>query len=321
KCTVQVGTAAELAELLKRLAPSESELAWNPELLREGLAVSDTLRPDRLVFGVTSGWAEQQLDAAYTEVVSLAEREGRELPTVVTDFATAELAKTAANAFLATKISYINAMAEMCEAAGGNVTSLAAILGQDPRIGRQFLRAGVGFGGGCLPKDIRAFAARAQELGVNSVTRILAEVDDINLRRRMHVVTLTRRICGGSLFDRRIAVLGAAFKPHSDDVRDSHALSIAQRLHDAGAVVTVCDPQAVDNARRKLPVVEYAGSADEAVTGADAVLLLTEWPEFRDVDPHGWLDLVAHRRIFDGRGCLNGNAWRDAGWEFHSLGQ
>jgi UDPglucose 6-dehydrogenase len=344
KCTVPVGTAVELSRRLTSCAPAEVELVWNPEFLREGLAVSDTLRPDRIVFGLStavkassaveanaaaeddaaaeksSTWVRQQLRTAYAGVLDLATHEHRELPVVITDFATAELAKVAANAFLATKISFINAMAEMCEVSGGNVNSLADILGHDQRIGSRFLRAGVGFGGGCLPKDIRAFAARADELGVSSVVRILAEVDTINLRRRTRVVDLARELCGGELAGARVCVLGAAFKPHSDDVRDSPALWIAQRLHDAGAQVSIYDPQAVDNARRKLPVVHYCGSTIDAVRDADIVLILTEWPEFANATPQDWAGAVAHRRILDGRSCLDAASWTAAGWRYQALG-
>ncbi len=330
KCTVPVGTAAALLQRFTARARAEVELAWNPEFLREGLAVSDTLRPDRMVFGLGSrsrtgtqqstAWARQQLHAAYAGVSELARSENRELPIVITDYATAELAKVAANAFLATKISFTNPMAEMCEVSGGNVESLARILGHDQRIGSRFLRAGVGFGGGCLPKDIRAFAARADELGVSSVVRILAEVDTINLRRRGRVVELARELCGGDLSGARIAILGAAFKPHSDDVRDSPALWVAQRLHDAGALVSVYDPQAVDNARRKLPIVAYCGSAAEAIRDSDAVLVLTEWQEFIDAAPQDWAGMVAHRRVLDGRGCLDAAAWTAAGWRYQALG-
>ncbi|MFF9407384.1 UDP-glucose dehydrogenase family protein [Streptomyces anandii] len=306
KSTVPVGTAARLA------AAHGSEVAWNPEFLREGFAVEDTLRPDRLVFGVRTRRAERLLRQVYAPVLAAG------TPLVVTDFATAELVKTAANSFLATKISFINAMAEVCEAAGGDVRKLAEALGHDDRIGHTFLRAGVGFGGGCLPKDIRAFAHRAAELGVD--LGFLRAVDAINMRRRDRVITLARELCGGTVLGARVAVLGAAFKPDSDDVRDSPALNVAARLDLDGADVTVYDPEAMDNARKAFPLLGYALSLEEALRGADLVLHLTEWPQFREVDP-GWArGLVYRPRIVDGRGVLDADRWTAAGWRFRALG-
>ncbi|MEU9150732.1 UDP-glucose/GDP-mannose dehydrogenase family protein [Streptomyces sp. NPDC048417] len=307
KSTVPVGTAERLA------AAFDAEIAWNPEFLREGFAVEDTLRPDRLVFGVRSERAESILRAVYEPVLGLG------TPLVVADFPTAELVKTAANAFLATKISFINAMAEVCEAAGGDVGVLAEAIGHDDRIGRKFLRAGVGFGGGCLPKDIRAFAHRADELGVSLA--FLREVDAINMRRRDKVVELARALCGGTVLGARIAVLGAAFKPDSDDIRDSPALNVAARLRLDGADVTVYDPEALDNARKAFPLLGYALSAEEALRGAGLVLHLTEWPQFREIDPEHAATLVARPLIVDGRGVLDADRWTAAGWHFRALGR
>ncbi|MEU9447346.1 UDP-glucose/GDP-mannose dehydrogenase family protein [Streptomyces sp. NPDC048277] len=307
KSTVPVGTAGRLAAAL------DAEVAWNPEFLREGFAVEDTLRPDRLVFGVGSARAESILRAVYAPVLAAG------APLVVADFPTAELVKTAANAFLATKISFINAMAEVCEAAGGDVGVLAEAIGYDDRIGRKFLRAGVGFGGGCLPKDIRAFAHRADELGVSLA--FLREVDAINLRRRDKVVALARELCGGAVQGARVAVLGAAFKPDSDDIRDSPALDVAARLRLEGADVTVYDPEALDNARKAFPLLGYALSAEEALRGADLVLHLTEWPQFREIDPERAATLVGRPRIVDGRGALDADRWTAAGWHFRALGR
>ena len=323
KSTVPVGTAAWVESLVHAHAPAgaEVEVAWNPEFLREGFALDDTLRPDRLVFGVKSEWARATLDAAYKGVFDLALAEDREVPVVVTDFATAELVKVSANSFLATKISFINAMAEVCEAAGADVTQLARAIGYDVRIGNRFLRAGVGFGGGCLPKDIRAFRARADELGVGAALEFLSEVDKINDRRRQRAVDLATELVGGSLSGVKVAVLGATFKPNSDDVRDSPALAVTARVHEAGAVVTVYDPEGTDNARRALPEVTYASSLEEAAEGAEVVLLLTEWEEFRHVDPCVLASLVSARRIVDGRNCLDPQTWRDAGWEYRSMGR
>src|ERR1700759_2758638 len=283
KSTVPVGTAATLAARLTELAPAGDgcELAWNPEFLREGHAVEDTLRPDRIVGGVRPGRAEQTLRDIYAEPI----RSG--VPFLVTDLPTAELVKVAANAFLATKISFINAMAEVCEAAHADVTMLSEALGHAPRIGRASMRPGLGFGGGCLPKDIRAFMARAEELGVEPALSFLRQVDDINLRRRARMVDLAREQAGGSLQGRTIGVLGVAFKPDSDDIRDSPALDVAATIHGLGAAVTVYDPAAMGHARRAHPELGYAGSAAEAAAGADVTLLLTEWQEFRAGDPEG----------------------------------
>jgi UDPglucose 6-dehydrogenase len=321
KSTVPVGTAEELAA---RLAGTGATLVWNPEFLREGFAVKDTLHPDRLVYGLPTEAgvptpegeaARLLLDDVYATPLS----EGT--PLVVTDYATAQLVKVAANSFLATKISFINAMAELCEATGADVTRLADAIGYDARIGRRFLNAGLGFGGGCLPKDIRAFMARAGELGVDQALSFLREVDAINMRRRVRVVDLVREVCAGSIVGRRVAVLGAAFKPDSDDVRDSPALSVAAQMQLQGAHVTVTDPQAVENARAKWPDIKFASTAHEAVQQADAVVLATEWAEYRDLDPAEVGQLVAHRAIVDGRNVLDPAAWRAAGWTYRALGR
>ncbi|MFP8885904.1 MULTISPECIES: UDP-glucose dehydrogenase family protein [Streptomyces] len=317
KSTVPVGSADRLARRLAELAPAgeAAELAWNPEFLREGFAVEDTLRPDRIVVGVRSARAEELLREVYAKPVA----EGS--PFVVADFPTAELVKTAANSFLATKISFINAMAEVCEAAGGDVVKLAEAIGYDDRIGRKFLRAGIGFGGGCLPKDIRAFMARAGELGADQALTFLREVDSINMRRRSHMVELARETVGGTFLGQRVAVLGATFKPDSDDVRDSPALNVAGQIHLQGGQVTVYDPKGMENARRVFPTLGYAGSAPDAVRGADVVLHLTEWREFGELDPEALGQSVAHKRILDGRNTLDAALWRKAGWSFRALGR
>lgn len=316
KSTVPAGTAERLAAELARTCPAaDVELAWNPEFLREGFAVEDTLTPDRLVFGVTSEAAEAKLSAAFAPVLELP------TPLVVTDFATAQLVKVAANAFLATKISFINAMAEVCEATGGDVTLLSKALSYDSRIGGRFLHAGLGFGGGCLPKDIRAFMARAGELGVDQALSFLREVDAINLRRRARMVDLARELVGGSFGGMRVGVLGAAFKPNSDDIRDSPALDVAAAIQRQGAAVTLYDPAAMDNARARCPELGYRESALEAARGADIVLHLTEWSEFRQMDPATLSDVVASRRIVDGRNALDPARWRAAGWTYRALGR
>jgi nucleotide sugar dehydrogenase len=319
KSTVPVGTAEGLAGRLARLAPAgdQVELAWNPEFLREGHAVQDTLRPDRIVAGVRPGGgrAEPVLRSVYGELIEAG------VPFLVTDLPTAELVKVAANAFLATKISFINAMAEVCEAAHADVTMLSEALGHDPRIGAAALRPGLGFGGGCLPKDIRAFMARAEELGVEPALSFLRQVDDINLRRRARMVDLARELAGGSLAGRTVGVLGVAFKPDSDDIRDSPALDVAATIHGLGAAVTVYDPAALSHARRAHPELGYAESAAAAVAGAEVTLLLTEWEEFREADPEALGQAVAERNIVDGRNALDADRWRAAGWTYRALGR
>jgi UDPglucose 6-dehydrogenase len=318
KSTVPVGTAAAVAERLAAEADG-AVLAWNPEFLREGFAVKDTLHPDRIVYGVPSGDVDDPavdlLDAVYAMPLS------EHTPRIVTDYATAELVKVAANSFLATKISFINAMAELCEETGADVTRLADAIGYDDRIGRKFLNAGLGFGGGCLPKDIRAFMARAGELGADQAVAFLKEIDAINARRRVRMVELTREVLDGSILGKHVAVLGAAFKPNSDDVRDSPALDVAVQLARQGAHVRVTDPQAVPNARRAHPELHLTESLDEAVGGAEIILLLTEWPQYRELVPSDLGTKVAARRILDGRNALDPGTWRDAGWTYRALGR
>jgi UDPglucose 6-dehydrogenase len=317
KSTVPVGTADRLTALVAEFSPlgTELELAWNPEFLREGFAVEDTLHPDRLVFGVASEWAEAQLRRVFSPILD----DGT--PLVVSDLRTAELVKAAANSFLATKISYINAMAEICEKTGADVILLAEALSHDARIGGKFLKPGLGFGGGCLPKDIRAFRHRAEELGVGDAVAFLDQIDQINLRRRARTVDLARDLAGGALQGVRIAALGAAFKPNSDDVRDAPALDVARMLYLEGATVVVYDPEANSNAHRVYPDLDYASSLEEAVDGAEVVLLLTEWDEFRDADPAALGFLVSERRIIDARNVLDVDAYRSAGWELRALGR
>ena len=314
KSTVPVGTAERLSKRLRELG-SKAELAWNPEFLREGFAVEDTLRPNRLVVGVTSDSAEEILKRAYKPLLD------NNVPWIRADLPTAELVKVAANSFLATKISFINAMAEICEAAGGDVTVLAKAIGYDPRIGSRFLQAGIGFGGGCLPKDIRAFMARSEELGAKQSLEFLREIDSINLRARQRMIDLVRLDLGADLKGKRIAVLGAAFKPDSDDVRDSPALDIAAQVSAAGAEVYVFDPKANSNAKLRFPTLNYSNSVEECLSGAEIVLHLTEWKEFRALDPIKVKNLVARPNIIDGRNALDKAAWESAGWHFRGLGR
>ena len=317
KSTVPVGTAELIADRIHELAPAGTDvgLVWNPEFLREGFAVRDTVAPDRIVVGVTDPAHAEIMRELYAPVM------GPDTPFVITDLPTAQLVKSAANAFLATKISFINAMAEMCEATGADVVSLADAIGHDARIGRRFLGAGLGFGGGCLPKDIRGFMARAEELGVGAAIGFLREVDDINTRRRKRAIGLTVELLGGSAKGARVAALGAAFKPDSDDVRDSPALDVARSLHDLGAHVIVHDPKAIEGARRLQPMLTYSSSVEEACTDADVVLHLTEWQEYREIDPVALARLVRTPRLLEARNMLNVPAWREAGWNVKALGR
>jgi UDPglucose 6-dehydrogenase len=318
KSTVPVGTASELGARARALAGDgiDVEIAWNPEFLREGFAVHDTLHPDRLVLGVQPD--SVHAEAAMRELYAPLLDEG--MPFLLTDLQTAELVKVSANAFLATKISFINAISEVCEAVDADVTLLADALGYDPRIGRRFLNAGLGFGGGCLPKDIRAFMARAGELGANHALTFLREVDSINMRRRTKMVELATKACG-SLLGANVAVLGAAFKPESDDVRDSPALNVAGMLQLNGATVNVYDPKAMENSQRLFPTLNYSTSVVEACDRADAVLVLTEWREFVELDPHDLADTVRAKVIVDGRNCLDSAKWTNAGWRAYALGK
>jgi UDPglucose 6-dehydrogenase len=314
KSTVPVGTAQMLRDQLAISAP-HADLAWNPEFLREGFAVEDTLTPNRLVVGVANDRAEEILKEVYAPVIALG------TPWIRADLPTAELVKVAANSFLATKISFINAMAEVCEAAGGDVTVLAKAIGYDPRIGNRFLQAGIGFGGGCLPKDIRAFMARAEELGAKQALEFLREIDQINLRARQRVIDVVRADLSQDLTKYKIAVLGATFKPDSDDVRDSPALDIAAQLHAAGAKVVVHDPKGIEPARKRFPTLAFEENVKVAVKDADAILHLTEWKEYRELDPGVIGELVKSKFLIDGRNMLDRDKWRNAGWRVHALGR
>lgn len=314
KSTVPVGTADRLRARIKEIN-SNVELAWNPEFLREGFAVEDTLRPNRLVVGVTSDTSEEILKEVYAPLIA------NDVPWIRADLPTAELVKVAANSFLATKISFINAMAEICEASGGDVTVLAKAIGYDPRIGSRFLQAGIGFGGGCLPKDIRAFMARSEELGAQQSLEFLREIDSINLRARQRMIDLVRADIGMDLKGKRIAVLGAAFKPDSDDVRDSPALDIAAQIAAAGADVRVHDPKAIEPARRRHPHLDYHDQIEECIKDADVILHLTEWKMYREIDPVSIKGLVRQAVIIDGRNMLDRDLWSNAGWKFRALGR
>ena len=321
KSTVPVGTARDLLALAQAAAPAgvAVSLLWNPEFLREGYAVQDTLTPDRFVFGVTSDEAGARADATIREVYSTPLSSG--IPGITTDLETAELVKVSANAFLATKISFINAMAEMCEASGADVIALANAIGIDERIGRRFLSPGLGFGGGCLPKDIRAFRTTAASKGVDSVVSLLSTVDDINLGRRERVTTLAREAVGGSLAGKKVTVLGIAFKPNTDDLRDSPSLDICKRLAAEGALVSVHDPVAMPNAARDYPDFRYADSVHQAAQDAEVVLHLTEWAEYRAIDPAAVARVVAQKVLVDGRSALDADAWHAAGWSVYRPGQ
>ncbi|MFI9766626.1 UDP-glucose dehydrogenase family protein [Streptomyces sp. NPDC052415] len=311
KSTVPVGTADRLARDL----PAHAEIAWNPEFLREGCAVRDTLCPERIVAGVSSAWAEARLREVYATLLEAG------APFIGTDPATAELVKLASNSFLATKVSFINAMAEICDATGADVLTLAAAMGADPRIGPRFLAPGLGFGGSCLPKDIRAFAARAEALGLGESVAFLREVDEINTRQRRRTVEFARRLAGGTFTGRHVAVLGAAFKPDSDDIRDSPALAVAETIRRLGARVRVHDPEAVDNARAAHPALQYALDVAKACEQADVVLHLTEWPQYRELDPAALASVVRVPALLDTRHTLDTRAWRAAGWTVRAPGR
>ena len=317
KSTVPVGTGARLRDIVAEVLPAgiSAELIWNPEFLREGKAVMDTLTPDRIVFGGASAQAEALMRVVYAMPIATG------TPVIACDLPTAELVKVSANAFLATKISFINAIAEVCEAAGADVSVLADALGHDVRIGRQFLNAGLGFGGGCLPKDIRALMYRSSELGAYSAASLMQQVDEINMGQRQRVIDLALSALGGSVLNRRIGVLGAAFKPHTDDVRDSPALNVAAALHLRGAQVVVFDPEAGATAKAMFPTLTYVDTMEDAVTDSDALLVLTEWAEFVDADPSALLGLVNTPVVIDARNCLGADAWRSAGWSFRALGR
>ena len=316
KSTVPVGTAARLAE---KLVGAGAMLAWNPEFLREGYAVKDTIAPDRLVYGLPPGddgvKAKRLLDEVYATAL------GNHTPCVTADYQTAELVKAAANAFLATKISFINAMAEIAEVAGADVTLLADAIGYDARIGRRFLNAGIGFGGGCLPKDIRAFTARAEELGRGESVAFLKEIDAINLRRRQRMVDMVVAALGGQVYMKKVTVLGLAFKPDSDDVRDSPALDVAVQLNGRGAHVIATDPEAIPNSIRLQPQLGFATDTADALHGADCVVLVTEWQEYRDLDPVALKEQVRTPLIIDGRNVLDPVQWRAAGWTYIGMGR
>ena len=314
KSTVPVGTATKLRNRLLELNP-KADLAWNPEFLREGFAVEDTLRPNRLVVGVENDSAEQLLKEVYA--TNLKDK----TPWVRADLPTAELVKVAANSFLATKISFINAMAEICEAAGGDVTVLAKAIGYDPRIGSRFLQAGIGFGGGCLPKDIRAFMARAEELGASQAVEFLKEIDAINLRARQRIIELVRKDLSDDLQGKKVAILGAAFKPDSDDVRDSPALDIAAQIQAAGAIVTVHDPKAIANAQKRFPALNFTDDVNTTLKDAEIVLHLTEWKIYREIDPVKVKSIVKNPIVIDGRNALDRELWKSAGWKFRALGR
>lgn len=314
KSTVPVGTAERLLAEIQNINPTLN-LAWNPEFLREGFAVEDTLNPNRIVVGVRNDAAERILREVYSDLLS------RNIPWIRADFRTTELVKNAANAFLTTKISFINAMAEVCDAAGADVTTLASAIGYDPRIGNLFLQAGIGFGGGCLGKDLRGFMARAEELGADEALDFLSDIDAINLRARSRTVEMAVKELGGDASGKKVLVLGAAFKANSDDVRDSPALVIADALFEHGAEVVVHDPKANTNAKARYPHLTYVDDVAQGAAGADIVLHLTAWNEYQNLDPAQLGGLVKNRLIIDGRNALSATKWQAGGWTYVAPGR
>lgn len=315
KSTVPVGTAALLEN---RLSGTGALLAWNPEFLRQGTAIADSLMPDRLVYGLPEGprgeLAGAKLDAVYSPLLE------RGTLCVKSNFATAELIKISANAFLALKLSYINAVAELCEGTGANVVELATALGADPRIGANYLNAGVGYGGGCLPKDVRSFRAQAQNQGIESLDELLSLVDGINADARFRAVVAAEKLLGGSVEGKKITILGASFKAHTDDIRDSPALDVAVQLAAQGAIVTVTDPQAARHTWISCPQLNVCEGTEQALRGSELLMLLTDWPEFTELDPIGISELVEKKTVFDGRNALNRETWIKAGWTYQGMG-
>ena len=315
KSTVPVGTAQRLAADLTARRSPRLEVAWNPEFLREGRAIDDTLRPDRLICGVSSQEAAKALLEVYSSIIEAGS------PYLTTDLQTSELVKAAANSFLATKISFINAIAEVCEIVDADVVTLGRALGYDDRIGSRYLGAGLGFGGGYLPKDIRAFGARAGELGASDSLRFLHEVDKVNIRRREKAVSAASTMLGGDFLGMNVAVLGAAFKPNSDDVRDSPALNVAAAMHLKGAGVRVHDPRAIANAMATFPTLTYCDTVEEACRSADLIVLATEWDEYLRIDPVALSSIVRVPRLLDTRNALDREYWSSAGWYVYALGR
>ncbi|MDV2977770.1 UNVERIFIED_CONTAM: UDP-glucose/GDP-mannose dehydrogenase family protein [Actinomycetes bacterium ARC8] len=325
KSTVPVGTVEMLRGVLARRP--DVLLGWNPEFLRQGTAVKDSLVPDRLVYGVDGGrgaafhprsgapvGVTAALDAVYEPLL----RAG--IPRLVCNFATAELIKSAANAYLATKVSFINAVAGLCDASGADVAELAEAMGMDPRIGGRYLHAGLGFGGGCLPKDIRSFRTQAAHAGATALDDWMQLVDSVNQGQRERTVALAAELSGGSVAGRSITVLGASFKPDTDDIRDSPALDVADRLAAAGAHVTVTDPKAINHAWRRYPRLRFEASTERALEGAELVLLLTEWDEYRRLCPAAAGARVRRRVVLDARNVLDAAAWQANGWSVRGLG-
>jgi UDPglucose 6-dehydrogenase len=314
KSTVPVGTASWVNKYFSEHAAQNVKLVWNPEFLREGFAVKDTLHPDRIVLGVSNDSDSSLLEKIYSSTIESG------TPVIITDYATAELVKVAANAFLATKISFINAFADLCDVVGADVTTLADAIGHDTRIGRRFLNAGIGFGGGCLPKDIRALQARANELGMKDQFEFLNQIDHINTGRRSYLVQQVA-IELGDVKSKNVAILGVAFKPDSDDIRDSPAISIAKRLIELGANVTVHDPEALQILSKIHPEIKTSNKVEDALANADLVLHLTEWQQYRELDLTQLSKLVKTRTIIDGRNILDRATWNSAGWKIIYLGR
>jgi len=314
KSTVPVGSARDIIASMQEVAGFIPKLCWNPEFLREGTALADSLLPDRIVIGSDDPNHNQALKVCYQNILD------QGIPVLELDLETAELVKVSANAFLATKISFINAMAEIAEASGADTVKLAEAIGLDNRIGKSFLRTGIGFGGGCLPKDIRGFIARAEELGVGESLAFLKEVDQINLRRRQRIVSLATKELG-EIADKNITMLGISFKPDSDDLRDSPALEIALRLKALGGIVTIHDPVSLGALEQKSTGLTTEIDLQAAIKDTELVILGTEWAEYKNLDPATVSSFPKIKTIIDGRNVLNVDTWQQAGWRVIAPGR
>ncbi len=315
KSTVPVGTGRRIAEIVRGARPeAEFDVASNPEFLREGSAIRDFMHPDRVIIGTESDRAEEILRRLYRPLYLI------ETPIVSTGIETAELTKYAANSFLAMKVTFINEMADLCEKVGADVHEVARGIGLDGRIGRKFLHPGPGFGGSCFPKDTLALTRIAQDAG--APCRLVETVVSVNNARKSSMAMRVISACTGTVRGKTIAVLGLTFKPETDDMRDAPSIPILWSLAQEGAVLRVYDPVGTQQAKELLPDgMTYCESALEAVTGADALVVITEWNEFRSLAPERLKQLMGGRVIVDLRNIFEPSAMRAAGFEYHAIGR